>query len=119
MHQLRYDDSLGDDVAAMLAFVGLHFLAAVAVVGFANGLRLDELQGVGTAFRAGRELVVMPTVFLHHDNVTTGTTIRRELQGLCPVLGKMVLRQAEHAVFPHHPTTAGTTAVVALLHFFL
>lgn len=53
MHELRDDDGLGDDVAAVLAFVGFLLLAAFGIGGRTDGLRLDELQGVSTAFRAG------------------------------------------------------------------
>ena len=119
MHELRDNNGLGDDIAAMLAFVGFLLLAAGGIGGRTDSLRFDELQGVSAAFRAGRELVVLPSVLLHHDDMTVGTTVRRELQSLCPIFGKMVLWQAKHAVFPHHPTTAGTAAFVALLHLFL
>ena len=119
MHELRNDDGLGDNVAAVLAFVGFLLFAAFGIGGRTDRLRIDEFQGVDAAFRASRELVVLPSVFLHHNDMTVGTAVRRELQGLCPIFGKMVLWQAKQAVFPHHIATVGTAAFVALFHLFL
>ena len=119
MHKLRDNDSLGDDVTTMLALVGFLLLTTFGIGGRTDGLGLDELQGVGTTFRASRELVVLLSMFLHDNDMAVGATERRELQGLRPVLGKMVLRQGESTVFLRHRATVGAAAIFALLQLFL
>ena len=106
-------------MAAMLASVGLSLLAAAGISGFLKGLRIGKLHGISTTFRAGYELRVQPSMFLHHNGMASDAAVWRELQGLYSILGKMILWQSKLTVFLHDIATDGTAACMALLLLFL
>ena len=119
MYKLRNDDGLGDNVAAALAFVSFLLLAVCGIGGRTDGLRLDEFQGISTAFRAGREIGIMLSVLLHHNGMAIDTAVWREFHRPYPILGKVILGQSKHTVFPHHTATLGALTFIVGIDFFL
>ena len=119
MHQHGYRQCLDEGLAAVLADIGFLLLAALGIGGLACRLGIRQQSREGAAFRAGRELFVTATVFLHDDLVAVVAAVRRELQGLHPILHIVDLRQAEILVPTHHVATFRTMAFIAVFLLLL
>ena len=119
MYQHRYRHRLDDSFAAVLTDIGFLFLSTLCVVGLTYRLRVRQQCCEGTTFRASRELIVAVAVFLHNDHMASVAAIRRELQGLHPLLHLVDFRQVETIVLTHHLATLQTLTFLAAFCLFL
>jgi len=76
---------------AILAQIALHFFPAVGVSGFLEGLRLDTLHGVGTAFLTSHITTELWSLLLHHIGVSVDTAIGCEAESTNALLGDMLV----------------------------
>lgn len=116
MHHHRDNHGFRDNVAAMLADVGLHFLAALRVGGLAHGLGLRQFQGVHSAFLAGLVFLVMNALTPHHDFMAVEAPIRRELENLQPLFQGMFFGQGKISIFSQFRMAYRTLGINTLIH---
>ena len=119
MHQHGYRHHLDEGLATMLADIGLLLLAALGVAGLVCRLGVRQQCCESATFRASREFIITPAVFLHHNLVSIVAAIGCKLQGLHPILRLVVFRQAEIRVPAHRLAALWAVAVVTVLHLLL
>ena len=119
MHQLGNGHRFGEGVAAMLANVGLHFLATLRIIGISNRLSISLFQGISTAFLACAELGELLPVFFHHNHMAVATAIWRKLQSPSRHLSDMIRGQIKVAVSPHRSSALGAATFFGMILFLL